>query len=145
MSVYKSEKVKLSASAESVYGKLSNLENLRSLLANVPADSVPEDKRDLLDSIEVTADSISVPAGPVGNLTFRVVEKRDPSYIKLDAENSPIPLSLAMDVKPETANECEAQVIIDINIPMMMAPLIGGQIQKMADQFGQVLKSIPFA
>ena len=73
MSTYKSEKVELSASAESVYAKLSNLENLRSLLANVPAESVPDDKREMFDSIQITSDSISVPAGPVGDLTFRVV------------------------------------------------------------------------
>ena len=145
MSTYKSEKVELSASAESVYAKLSNLENLRSLLANVPAESVPDDKREMFDSIQITSDSISVPAGPVGDLTFRVVEKIGPSRIKLEAENSPIPLSLEMNIKPISDTSCDAQVAIDIKLPPMLAPMVGGHIQKMADQFGQVLKAIPFA
>lgn len=145
MSVYKSDKIELSASAENVYNKLSNLENLRSMLENVPAESVPDDKREMFDSISITPDSISVPAGPVGNLTFRVVEKTEPSRIKLAAENSPIPLSLQMDLKPVDSSACEAQVVIDIALPAMLAPMIGGQIQKMADQFGQVLKAIPFS
>lgn len=145
MSVYKSEKVDLSASAETVFNKLSNLENLRALLGNVSPESVPEDKREMFESIEITPDSISVPAGPVGNLTFRVVEKREPSLIELAAENSPIPLSLAMNLMPLTDCSCEAQVAIDIKLPPMLAPMVGGHIQKMADQFGQVLKAIPFS
>ena len=63
MAVYKSENVELNASAESVYGKLSNLENLRSLLEKVPADQVPDDKREMFDSIQITPETISVPAG----------------------------------------------------------------------------------
>lgn len=145
MSVYKSDNIKLSAPAESVFSKLSNLENLKGMLANVPADKIPEDKRGMLESISITPDSISLPAGPVGNLTFRVAEKIEPSRIKLDAENSPIPLSLQMDITPESSSSCQAQVSINISLPAMLAPMIGGQIQKMADQFGQVLKAIPFS
>lgn len=145
MSVYKSDSIELSASAESVFSKLSNLENLKGMLAKVPADKVPEDKRDMLNSIIITPDSISLPAGPVGNLTFKVVEKVAPSKIRLDAENSPIPLSLQLDITPKTASNCYAQAVINISLPAMLAPMIGGQIQKMAEQFGQVLKAIPFS
>ena len=145
MAVYKSENVELNASAESVYGKLSNLENLRSLLEQVPADQVPDDKREMFDSIQITPETISVPAGQVGNLTFRVTDRREPSYIRLDAEGAPVALSLAMDIKPVSDDACNAQVAIDIKLPPMLAPMVGGHIQKMADQFGQVLKAIPFS
>ena len=145
MSVYKSENIDLNASAESVYNKLSNLENLRSLLEKVPADQVPNDKREMFDSIQITPETISVPAGPVGNLTFRVTDRREPSYIRLDAEGAPVALSLAMDIKPVNDAACKAQVAIDIKLPPMLAPMVGGHIQKMADQFGQVLKAIPFS
>lgn len=144
MALYNSGEVRLGASAEKVYSKLSDLENLRSLLENVPVDKIPEDKRGLFESIVLTSDSISVPAGPVGALTFRVKEKREPSYIRLDAENSPMPMSLAMNLTPDGADACLAKVDIDIAIPPMLKPMIGGQLQKMADQFGQVLQAIPF-
>ena len=144
MAQYNSGEVRLGASAEKVYSKLSDLENLRSLLENVPVDKIPEDKRGLFESIVLTSDSISVPAGPVGALTFRVKEKREPSYIRLDAENSPMPMSLAMNLTSDGADACLAKVDIDIAIPPMLKPMIGGQLQKMADQFGQVLQAIPF-
>jgi len=145
MANYKSQPVTLSASATSVFSKFSNLENLRSLLEKVPADKIPADKREMFDNISITHDSISVPAGPVGNLTFRVVEKIEPSFIKLDAENSPIPLTMSLHISPTTAGSCTAFADIDISLPPMLKPMVGGHIQKMADQFGQVLKSIPFA
>lgn len=145
MSVYKSDNVELQASAEDVYNKLSNLENLRSLLEKVPADQVPSDKREMFDSIQITPDTISVPAGPVGNLTFRVTDKTKPSLIRLQAEGSPVPLSLEMNIRPQGEEACNAQVTIDIKLPPMLAPMVGGHIQKMADQFGQVLKAIPFS
>ena len=145
MAIYNSDSVRLSSPAETVYSKLSNLENLRSLLEKVPADQIPEDKRAMFDSISITPDSISVPGGPVGSLTFKVVEKGEPVLIKLNGEGSPVPLTLAMHITPEGADACTAKVEIDIAIPAMLKPMVGGHIQKMADQFGQVLKAIPFA
>lgn len=145
MSKYTSGEVTLPASADVVFSKLSNLENLKSLLTNVPADKIPADKREMFDNITITSDSITVPGGPVGALTFRVVEKKAPSLIRLEAEGSPIPLGMAMHVAPESAGSSKASVEIDIDLPMMLKPMLGGQIQKMADQFGQVLQAIPFA
>lgn len=145
MAIYNSDNISLSSSAEAVYSKLSNLENLRSLLEQVPADKIPEDKRAMFESISITPDSITVPGGPVGNLTFKVVEKHEPSLIKLTGEGSPVPLSLAMHITPEGPEACKAKVEIDIALPAMLKPMVGGHIQKMADQFGQVLKAIPFS
>lgn len=145
MAKYSSGEVTLPASADIVYSKLSNLENLKSLLQNVPADKIPADKREMFDNITITEDSITVPGGPVGALTFRVTEKKAPSLIKLQAEGSPIPLGMAMNIEPESATSSKAKVDIDIDLPLMLKPMLGGQIQKMAEQFGQVLQSIPFA
>ncbi|MDE6578239.1 MAG: hypothetical protein K2J82_06390 [Muribaculaceae bacterium] len=144
MATYKSQETPLQASAEAVFSKLSNLENLRSLLEKVPADKIPEDKKAMFDSISITPDSITVPGGPVGALTFRISEKIEPTLIALSGEGSPVPLSLAMHISPVSEAECKAQVVIDIEIPAMLKPMIGGHIQKMADQFGEVLKAIPF-
>lgn len=145
MAIYNSGEVLLQAPAEAVFSKLSNLENLRTLLEKVPADKIPQDKLEMFNSITVTPDSITVPGGPVGALTFRVSEKVDPSLIKLQGEGSPVPLTLSMHIQPEGADASKANVEIDIAIPAMLKPMVGGHIQKMADQFGQVLRAIPFS
>lgn len=145
MANYKSSEITLPAAADTVYEKMSNLDNLKGILSNVPVDKIPEDKREMFENVKITSDSISVPGGPVGDLTFRITEKKSPSLIRLEAEGSPIPLGIAMHIAEDGPSSSKAFVDVDIDIPMMLKPMIGGQIQKMADQFAQVLQMIPFA
>lgn len=145
MTKYSSPEVTLQAPAEVVFNKLSNLENLRSMLDKVPADRIPEDKRQMFDNIKITSDSIEVPGAPMGSLIFRVVEKKEPDMIKLQGEGMPIAMSLTMHIKPEGTTTSKGHVDFDIDIPMMLRPMVGGQIQKIADQFGDVLSAIPFS
>ena len=145
MTTYSSKEITLPASADVVFEKLSNLQNLRSLLDKVPVDKVPEDKRHMFENITITEDSIEVPGGPMGSLRFKVTEKTAPSYIKLIGEGMPIEMNLAMNVKPVSENSSLAKVDINIDIPALLKPMVGGQIQKMADQFGDVLGAISFS
>ena len=124
---------------------MSNLENLKSLLNNVPADKVPEDKREMFENLKITNDSIEIPGGPMGSLLLRVTERIEPSLIRLSGEGLPMALSLTMNIKPEGADSSTGNVDIDIDIPAMLKPMIGGQIQKMASQFGDMLGAIPFS
>ena len=93
-SEFKSAPVSIEAPVERVYSRFSNLENLRSLIENLPADSLPADKREQLEKLSITADSITVQGGPTGAVTMRVVERVEPSLIALQPENIPMKLSL---------------------------------------------------
>ena len=86
----------IGANAEKVYARYSNLENLSTLLANIPADQIPSDKRDMLDNIKVEKDSISLPAGPVGAIRLVMAERIEPTLIRLQGEGAPVPLSLSL-------------------------------------------------
>lgn len=144
MATYKSDEVTLPASAESVFERLGNFESLKSLLAQVPEDQIPADKKEMFDSIKLTDDSIELPGGPVGSIRLRVVEKVAPSRITLKGEGTPVPLSLQLDIHPVDAGSCRAQAKVDLEIPAMLRPMISGPMQKMTEQFAQVLRSIPF-
>lgn len=144
MAKYSSNKVTLNAPAEAVYDKLSNLENLKSLLGKVPADQIPEDKRQMFENIVITPDSIEIPGAPMGNLVFRVAERKAPNYIRLNGEGIPLEMALVLHIEPAPDNKSYGQVDIDIDIPAMLKPMVGGQIQKIADQFGNVLGAVPF-
>lgn len=145
MSTYSSDNITLHAPASAVYEKLSNLENLQGLLDKVPADRIPEDKRQMFENIKITSDTIEVPGGPMGNLVFRVTEREAPRLIKLRGEGIPIEMALVLHITPESDSVSKAKVDIDINIPAMLKPMVGGQIQKIANQFGEVLGAIPFS
>ena len=145
MATYSSGNVTINAPVETVFDKLSNLTNLQSLLDKVPAERIPEDKRQMFNNIKITSDTIEVPGGPMGNLLFRVTERQPTSLIRLHGEGIPVEMSLVLNLKPLSESSSSANVDIDINIPAMLKPMVGGQIQKIANQFGDVLGAIPFA
>lgn len=144
MSTYKSEEVTLKASAETVYAKLSNPENLKNLLENVPSDRIPEDKRALYDQMKIEDDSITFPGGPAGSIKLQVGKRVEPKLIELKGVGTPVEMSIMLHIMPESDIACSAMVELDINIPMMLKPMIGGTLQKMVEQFAQVLCMIPF-
>lgn len=144
MATYNSEIIRIPAPAEQVYGKLTNLEALRDLLAKVPADRIPAEHQATLQNLQITPDSITIPAGPVGAITLRVSRREPPRLIALQGEGSPVPISLTLHITPLSETESEAQAEIDIDVPFMLKPMINGPMQQMVGQFGQILKAINF-
>lgn len=145
MATYKSATVGLAYPADNVFGKLSNLEGLGTMLRDVPADHVPADQLAMLGQVRVTPDTISFPAGPAGEITLRLAETVSPSLIRLEGYGTPVPMSLALHVTPLTPESCESFVQIDIQIPAMLKPMVSGPLQKMADQLAQMLRQVPMA
>lgn len=143
MATYKSETVELGYSAEKVFDKLSNLQGLGELIKNIPEDKVPADQRVMLEQVAVTPDSISFPAGPVGSITLQLMETVRPTLIKLEGQGTPVPLGLSMHIIPLGEDRCQAYVQVDIQIPAMLKPMVSGPLQKMVDQFSQMLRQLP--
>lgn len=144
MASFKSASSPINASAEKVYEKFSNLDNLASLLKRVPDGTVPSEQQELLENIQIDSDSITMPGGPVGSLRLVIAERRKPTLIRLEGEGTPVPLSVSMHIQPTGPDTCNAQAEIEIELPMMLAPMVKGPLQKMADQFGDVMKAISF-
>ncbi|MDE5843209.1 MAG: SRPBCC family protein [Muribaculaceae bacterium] len=144
MAVYKSSGRAVFAPAAAVYNKLSDLNGLKGLIDNIPADVVPEDKQELLAGVRITSDSISFPAGPVGEITLRVAEKIEPSLISLEGVGTPVALNLRLELAGIAASECEAVVALDIAIPPMLKPMVGGSLQKMVDQFADIIERLKY-
>ena len=145
MATYRSEDVTLGAPAQTVFRKLDNLEGLGELIKNAPADQIPEDKRQMLESINVTSDTITFPAGPMGALTLRKTRSVDPTLIRLEGEGAPVPMSLNLNIIPMGDESCMANVEIDLQIPAMLKPMVSGPMQKMTSEFANMLRAVPFA
>lgn len=144
MAEYKSEETPIKASAEAVFRKLSNLEGLKELLAKVPQDQIPADQIDLFNQVRITSDTIAFPAGPVGDITLRLSETVEPTYIRLDGVGTPVKMALMLNIHPATEVSCSVQVVIDLQIPAMLKPMVNGPLNKMVSQFAYMLRNIPF-
>lgn len=143
MATYKSDKVGFIASAEKVFDRISNLEGLGALLKNVPQESIPADKKAMLEGIDITPESITIPGGPAGNITLQMAQKERPTLVRLEGVGTPVPVSLMLHISPLTPETSEAYVEFDLKIPAMLKPMINGPMQQAVDQFAQVLRQIP--
>lgn len=144
MTTIKSERKPINASAEKVYLKLSDLDNLKPLLERIPREQIPEDKREMFDNLKITSDSITIPAGPVGEIKLMVTDLMPYSLIQLTGEGTPIPLVMQMEINETGHESCEVQISLSLEVPMMLRPMISGPVKNVVDQFAHVLSSIPF-
>lgn len=144
MSEYKSDIKDITAPAQAVYEKLSNLEHLREFLDKVPEDKIPEDKREQLRQMKLTADSISVPGGPTGEVKLTIVKRQPNSLVTLKAADVPIDLNLEIRIGNRSETESTVQVAIVADLPMMLRGMVKGPFNQIVTQFADMLASIPY-
>ncbi len=132
----------INAPAQVVFDRLSNLNNLKELMARVPEDRIPADQRDMFNAVKVDADSITFPAGPVGEITLRMAEKIEPKLIKLVGVGTPVDLSLSLDIDDVDESHSTGRVNVDVAIPAMLKPMVAGPLNKLVTQFAQLLPAV---
>lgn len=134
MSVYSGKTVTISRPVSDIYPRVSDIAQYRSLV-----ESLPEEMRQKLAGVEFVDDCVKMDAPGVGQLTFRVTERVPSSHVGLEAVGSPIPLKISLDLtEPEPGVSTCLTPSIDIQIPAMLRPFIGGKIQEAADKFGEL-------
>lgn len=108
----------------------------------MPREEVPEDKRDLLDQIEITDSTIMIPGGPTGNVTLRLGQCERPQLITFEGENTPVPVALTAHLAATGADSCQVTVVASIGIPAMLKPMVSGPMQKLVDQIAMTLTQL---
>lgn len=103
---------------------------------------MPEDVRKHMGDLTFTRDSVCMDTKQAGKVVFKVTE-RDDRHIVL-ACSFPLPISLTINLSPvaDDAAKTEVSTDVDIEIPAMLRPIIGPQMQKVADHFSTAMGSI---
>lgn len=104
-------------------------------------DEFPADQRARIGDVAFSEDTITITTPQVGEICLKAVD-RTPERVVLAAEKSPVPMKLEITFKPVTPDTTEVQGAIDVEIPMMLKPLIGPTLQKAADQFGDLFANL---
>lgn len=139
MSTYTSKPQLTEAPIEAVYERISHLGSLQERIEALPADI-----RAKLGEVTFTDDSIVINAGPVGAITFDVVERTAPVHVALQAQNSPVPLKLSLNLKQQGETTTELTVVIEIDIPVMLKPMIGPKMQDAVDKLAELVGKINY-
>lgn len=136
MAKYISKPVSIHRPIETVYSGISNIKAYQEKL-----DSLPAEARAKIGDVRFTDDSIVINAVPVGEMRFTVIERKEPTRIVLQAEQSPVPLMLSVDLREISQDETEVKSEIDVEIPAILKPMVGGKLQEAADQFGNLIRT----
>lgn len=136
MARYSSKPVNVALPAAELASKFSDFRTLQTRL-----DELPEDKRASIGQVEFTDDTITIVTPQVGAIELKATE-RTPDHVYLQANNSPVPLRLEVNFKPTGESSTEVSGAIDVDIPVMLKPLIGPALQKAADQFGTLFATL---
>lgn len=123
-------------SQEQVYAKLSDLNHLEAVKDRIPADKI--------EDLRFDADSVSFNVSPVGRLSLRIVDREPLKTIKFEAENSPIPFNLWIQLLPVTETECKMKLTIKAEINMFLKGMVSKPMQDGLEKLAEMLAVIPY-
>lgn len=136
---YKSQPARIPQSAQQVISRFDDLSRLQDLMAQLPQDRLSE-----IGDISFEPDAIIINTPQLGAITLKVIE-RSRDTVVMSPASTPVPLRIIIHVAEVTPESCDLQVTVDVDIPPMLRPLIGGKMQQVADQMGQMIANLASA
>ncbi len=137
MTTYESEIKTISANNEVVFAKLSDLSNIEKL-----KDQIPE-KAGISD-LKCDVDSVSFKINPVGQIGLRIIEREAYKTIKLEADNSPVPFNLWIQLVGKEEDSTKLRLTVKTELPMMIKMMLGSKLQGFINQFADILAKINY-
>lgn len=161
MDKYESTVKVISAPIEAVYAKLSDLSRLEAvkeriddpnfeqlLRTQVPADKMPsaeqlEKLREGVRSMQLTPDSVTGQAGPLGTVTLQIVERQEPKLIKFELQGAPIQGNLWIQLLPSNLGTA-MKVTIGAELNFFIRKMVESKLKQGAEGLAQMLAAIPY-
>lgn len=137
MATYKSAPRTVNRPQEELFDRFSDLSHLQTAL-----DTLSPEQRQAVGEVEFTADTIKIVTPQVGAIEFCVQKRERPSRIIFGTASSPVPLTMTMDIKALSPESSQVEALINVEIPAMLRPLVGPQLQKAADKFGELITGL---
>ena len=139
METYESNVVEIQASAQQIFAKLSNLENLQPLLANLPAEATEKVK-----DIAVTADTCKFTIENFGQMGFKIIEREPNKTIKFTGDNTPVEVYLWIQLVEKEAYLSKMKVTLKADVPFMLKMMVNSKLKDGVNQIATLLSKIPY-
>ena len=139
METYESNVVHVQASAQQIFDKLSNLENLQPLLNNLPPEATEKVK-----DIAVTADSCRFTIDNFGQMGFKIIEKEPYKTIKFSGVDTPVEVFMWIQLVEKEAYDTKMKVTLKADIPFMLKMMVGSKLKDGVNQIATILSKIPY-
>lgn len=119
----------------SVYGMLSDLNNI-----NKVKDKLPEDK---LKDLSFDSDSISV-SSPMGAVKLAVIDRDEPKTIKFETKESPLPFNFWIQILPVTETTSKIKLTIKIELNPFIKGMVKKPLQEALEKIADVMQMIRY-
>lgn len=122
-----------------VYGQLSDLRglaNIQELLSSHSAAS-----KIAIEAIDADTCAFVIPMA--GRLTLKIVEREPEKTIKLEAQQSPIPLTLWIQLV-EREGTTHLRLTIRTELNFMMKQMLGSKLQEGVDRLAEMMAVLPY-
>lgn len=136
MTKFESEIKIIPAAQETVYAKLSNLNNLEALKDRLPADKVK--------NLSFDEDHLSFEVSPVGQVQLEIVERDPVKCIKFGSVQSPMAFNLWIQLLPVDVNQCKMKITIGAELNPFMKTMVQKPLKEGLAKMADVLAMIPY-
>ena len=137
MAKYTGKPVTINQSAKDLYSKFCTMEMLQEKV-----NTLPDNIKAQMGELRFENDRLIIVTPQVGESAFRVKDRKEPSTVIFTAEGAPVPIDMSVNFTPESAESTVVTTTIDIDIPMMLKPMVGPHLQKAADKFGELMADL---
>lgn len=138
MDTFESKIVHINSNAKSIFEKLSNLENLRPILANIPQDKIKA------EDIHLTADTCSFNVENMGEVGIKIVEREEYKCIKFASDKSPVEFNIWIQLVEKAPYDTKAKITFKADLPFMIKMFIKDKLANGLDQVAELLTKIQY-
>lgn len=122
MTTYESEIKTISSSEEVVFDILGNLNNLSKVADNKAVG-------DKIKDLQYDTDSCSFAVEGFGRVGFRIIEREPFKTIKLEAENTPVPINVWIQLKQVADNDTKMKLTLKAELPAMIKMMLDKKLK----------------
>ncbi|MEI6677969.1 MAG: hypothetical protein WCL21_05135 [Mariniphaga sp.] len=146
---YISEIKVIPALQETVYTRLSNLNNFEQLfnperIAEIRKQhpNAPDIK---LDNFRATEDECSFSISPIGNIGVQIIEREPSKLIKLTGSQSvPFQFNCWVQLLPFDNSNCKVRITLHADLNPMIKMLVDKHLKEGVDRIADALTKIPY-
>ena len=100
--------------------------------------------KELIQNMEFTADTMSIEIPPVGKLVVEIIEREPEKLVKLTSTQSPIPLTMWIQLVPTSDSSCAMRLTLEAELNMFLKMAVGGKLKEGVDKFADMLAKISY-
>jgi len=135
MAKFESNIKQIAYSQEAVYRCISDLSNIEKIRDRIPADK--------FEKLAFTSDEITI-GSPVGEVTMKIIERDEPKCVKFQTMQSPVPMTMWVQMLPVEEQTSKIRVTIDADIPIFLKGMVSKPLQEAVEKIADALAMIPY-